>query len=264
MDTVIQQPPGQELETNNRISILNAEIDVLTMRQAIDLAECYVHSKQPLHIVGVNADKINQMHRDPCFRQIVNRCGIIHADGISVVLASRFLKKPLPDRVAGIDFMEGLVALAAEKEYSVFLLGATQHVVERTWHVLQNRYAELHIAGIHNGYFDETDWPQISRILMDAEPDIVFVGISSPQKEFLISYLQSKGHNCVFMGVGGSFDVLSGAKRRAPLWVQKIYMEWFFRMLQEPRRLLKRYLVGNVLFLNSVCKEKIEQLRQEI
>lgn len=261
MDTRIRCKSKQEI--NNRISFLNTAIDVLTMQQAIDITDSYIQHKRPLHIVGVNADKVNQMDRDVYLRQLVNRSELIHADGISIVLASRFLKTPLPERIAGIDLMVQLLHLSSDRGYKVFLLGATQRVVEQTQRVLQNRYPKLHIVGIHNGYFEEADWSQISGILKNAEPDIVFVGITSPKKEYFIDYLQEQGHTCVFMGVGGSFDVISGEKRRAPLWVQKIYMEWMFRMLQEPKRLMKRYFVGNILFLRTVCKEKIKQLRQE-
>ena len=242
MSKAIQQ---QERKSANRkrISLLDTQIDCLTMQQAVDLAMLSAQSKQPLHIVGVNADKINQMRRDERLREIVNGCGMIHADGASVVMASRLLGDPLPERIAGIDFMERLVDMAEQKQYRVFLLGATQDVVEKTARAMQSRHPGLALAGLHNGYFGEADWPRISQLLAEADPDFVFVGISSPMKELLIEKLQSEGHRCVFMGVGGSFDVLSGELHRAPMWVQKANMEWFFRMLQEPQRLMKRYLV---------------------
>ena len=260
MDRIIQQ--SATAETDNRISLLNTQVDVLTMPELISITDRYIQNRQPLHIVGVNADKINQMYQDEALRQVVNRCGIIHADGISIVLASRFLKKPLPERIAGIDLMERLTQQSAEKGYSIFLLGAAQQVVEQTRKALLEQYPGLRIVGIHNGYFQEEDWPQISRILAEANPHLVFVGITSPQKEHIIAYLQQEGHQCVFMGVGGSFDVLSGEKRRAPLWLRRIGMEWLFRLIQEPKRLMKRYLVGNILFLYAVCREKLSQIQQ--
>ena len=189
-------------------------------------------------------------------KQIVNSCGIINADGASVIMASKYLKKPLPERVAGVDLMQSLVSLSENKGYSVYLLGAKQAVVEKTAEVLQKKHPKLNIVGIHNGYFKETDWPSISVELKEKNPDFVFVGITSPLKEYLIEFLQDQGHSSVFMGVGGSFDVISGNIPRAPMWVQKANLEWLFRVIQEPKRLFKRYFVGNWKFIMAVVKEK--------
>ena len=241
---------------NQRVTILGAQFDVLDMAQTVALTEQYILRKEPLHLIGVNADKLNEMAKNPRLAGIVNNCGIINADGASVVLAGKFLKKELPERVAGVDLMEELVKRSEKQGYRVYLLGAKQEVVEKTAAVLQARYPQLKLVGFRNGYFKQEQWPAVSRQVKDAAPDIVFVGITSPLKEYLVEYLQSDGHRCVFMGVGGSFDVISGNIPRAPLWVQRLNMEWFFRMLQEPKRLLKRYLVGNCKFIWAVLKEK--------
>lgn len=249
----------QILGTNPRITILNTIIDVLDMQQTIDLVEQYINRKIPLHLIGVNADKINEMNKNEKLRQIVNSCGVINADGASVVMASKLLDKPLPERVAGIDLMQSLVALSEKRGYSIYLLGARQEIVEKTAEVLCEEHPKLNIVGVHNGYFKETDWRQISNELKKVDPDLVFVGITSPLKEYLVEYFQDDGNVCVFMGVGGSFDVISGKISRAPLWMQKMNMEWFYRMLQEPRRLFKRYFVGNWIFAISIMKEKFSR-----
>lgn len=247
------------LGTNPRITILNTVIDVLNVQQTIELVEKYVQTKTPLHLMGVNADKINEVNSNALMKHIVNRCGIINADGGSVILASKYLKKPLPERVAGIDLMQSLVALSEKKGYSVYLLGAKQAVVEKTAEVLQERHPKLNIVGYHNGYFKESDWPSISEDLKEKKPDFVFVGITSPLKEYLIEYLQNQGHSFVFMGVGGSFDVISGNIPRAPIWMQKANLEWLFRVMKEPKRLFKRYFVGNGVFIKAVFKEKYKK-----
>ena len=244
------------LGKNRRVTILNTVIDVLNVQETIDLVEQYVKTKTPLHLMGVNADKINEVNSNELMKQIVNSCGIINADGASVILASKYLKKPLPERVAGVDLMQSLVALSEEKGYSVYLLGAKQAVVEKTAEVLQEKHPKLNLVGIHNGYFKEPDWPSISAEIKEKNPDFVFVGITSPLKEYLIEYLQDHGHNSVFMGVGGSFDVISGVIPRAPLWMQKANLEWLFRVIQEPKRLFKRYFVGNLIFIKAVYKER--------
>ena len=244
------------LSNNERITILDTNIDALTTNQTIKLVEEYIETKTPLHLMGVNADKINELNNNKLLKKIVNSCGIINADGASVILASKYLKKPLPERIAGIDLMQELIAVSERKKYSIYLLGAKQEVVEKTQAELIKKYPNLNIKGIHNGYFNEEDWPNISKMLKDINPDLVFVGITSPIKEYLIEYLQNDGNNCVFMGVGGSFDVISGNIPRAPKWMQKCNLEWLFRVIQEPKRLFKRYFIGNGKFIKAVVKEK--------
>lgn len=247
------------LGNNKRITILNTIIDVLSMQETIELVEKYVKTKTPLHLMGVNADKINEVNQNEKMKEIVNSCGIINADGASVVLASKFLNKQLPERVAGIDLMMELIKMSASKKYSIYLLGAKQEIVEKTEEVLKEKIPNLIIKGIHNGYFKKEDWKDISNDIKDKKPDFVFVGITSPIKEYLIEFLQNDGNNCVFMGVGGSFDVISGNIPRAPKWMQKVNLEWLFRLMQEPKRLFKRYFIGNTRFIKAIIKEKKQQ-----
>lgn len=246
------------LGKNKRITMLDTIIDVLNMDETVKLVNQYIQTKTPLHLMGVNADKINELNSNPLMKDIVNKCGVINADGASVVLASMFLKKKLPERVAGIDLMIKLVELCEKENYSVYLLGAKQSVVEQTSKVLKSKYKKINICGIHNGYFKEDEWKDISKEIKKLKPDIVFVGITSPTKEYLIEYLQNDGNKSVFMGVGGSFDVISGNIPRAPKWMQEHSLEWLFRVIQEPRRLFKRYFVGNFKFMKLVIKEKLK------
>ena len=139
----------KRLGNNKRINILNIDIDVLNMKQTVELVEKYIVTKTPLHLMGVNADKINECNKNVRLRQIVNSCGVINADGASVVMASKFLKKELPERVAGIDLMIELVELCEKKQYSMYLLGATSEVVNKTSEVLKEKYPKLKIAGVH-------------------------------------------------------------------------------------------------------------------
>ena len=244
------------LGKNERIEILNTIIDVLTVEETINLVEKYVLEKEPLHLMGVNADKINEVNENEKLKEIVNSCGIINADGSSVIMASEYLGCPLPERVAGIDLMMDLVKLSNDKCYSIYLLGAKPDVVKKTADVLKNEYKNLNIVGVKDGYFQDDEWKKITNEIIEVNPDFVFVGITSPKKEYLIEYMQNRGLKSVCMGVGGSFDVISGNIPRAPMWMQKSNLEWLFRVIQEPRRLFKRYFVGNAKFINAVRKEK--------
>lgn len=239
-----------------RINILDIEIDPLTMQETVNSVERYVLEKKALHLMGVNADKINQCHDDEEIRKIVNESGIINADGASVVLASKFLGSPIPERVAGIDLMQELLHLANEKGYSVYLFGAKEEVLTDMLAVFKKDYPNLQVVGRRNGYFSAEEEEIIQEDIRKKDPDFVFVGITSPKKEYLIQKFMDNGVNSVFMGVGGSFDVLSGHIKRAPMWMQKANLEWLFRVANEPKRLFKRYFVGNVSFIYKVVKEK--------
>lgn len=244
------------LGNHKRIEILNTKIDVLNMDETISLVNEYVQKKEPLHLIGVNADKINELNKNKKLKEIVNSCGVINADGASIVMGSKYLKKPLPERVAGIDLMDRLVRLSQQKGYSIYLLGAKEEVVQKTAKVLKKNYPKLDIVGIKNGYFKDDEWENIAKDLIKCKPDFVFVGITSPKKEYLVEFLQNNGVNCVFMGVGGSFDVISGNIPRAPMWMQKMNLEWLFRVIQEPKRLFKRYFIGNFEFIKLIINEK--------
>lgn len=240
-----------------RIQILNTYIDVMNTNETVEEVKKYLKMQRPLHLMGVNADKINMLNKNDRLKQIVNGCGIINADGASVVIASRYLGTPLPERVAGIDLMGKLLDIAEKEGYSIFLLGAREDIVRKTAYELKKKYTNLKIAGIRNGYLKNEQWREVANMIRKSEAQIVFVGISSPLKEYLVDYfIESEKINSVFMGVGGSFDVLSGEIKRAPFWMQKCNLEWFFRWMQEPRRLFKRYFVGNIKFIVDVCKEK--------
>ena len=241
---------------NERMQILGITIDPLTMKETVDAVEQYVLKNHPLHLMGVNADKINQCYEDEKIKKIVNESGIINADGASVVLASKFLGSPVPERVAGIDLMQNLLELSNKKGYSVYFFGAKEEILQDMLKVFKQRYPNLNVVGYRNGYFSPEDEKKIQEDIKERKPDFVFVGITSPKKEYIIQSFMDNGINTVFMGVGGSFDVLSGHINRAPLWMQKLNLEWLFRVVNEPKRLFKRYFVGNVTFIKRVLDEK--------
>lgn len=244
-----------------RIKLLNTYIDNLSMAETVEEVDKFIAANRPLHLMGVNADKINTLQDDAQLREIVNGCDIINADGASVIWASKVLKKPLKERVAGIDLMQELLVLAEEKGYGVYFLGAKENVVKKMVMIFKKRYPKLVMKGYRNGYFTKEDWPQVLEQVNQSGAQIVFVGITSPLKEYLVEYFQEQGSTCVYMGVGGSFDVLSGNIPRAPLWMQKCSLEWLFRVMQEPKRLGKRYFVGNLRFIISVYQERFKKVR---
>lgn len=240
-----------------KVNLFGLDILVANMEQTVQLVEERIHTKKPTHLLGVNADKINEMGSDKKFDDIVKNAEIINADGASVVIASRFLRQPLPERVSGIDLMQELLKVSEEKNFSVYFLGAKQEIVSKMVKNFAMEYPNLNVSGYRNGYFERDDWENIANEIKQRNPDIIFVGITSPIKEYLIDFLMKQDINSIFMGVGGSFDVLSGKIKRAPVWMQKTSLEWLFRVLQEPRRLFNRYFLGNTKFMLTVVKAKL-------
>lgn len=239
-------------------NLLGVPVDPWTMDQTVDATQALIDAKVFAHLIGVNADKVLQMRDDSTMDETVRRCEIVNADGASMIMASKLLRRPLPERVAGIDLMGRLCALAAKEGYSVYLLGATAAVAKMAVDVLMSEYPGLQIAGFRDGYFGESEYDAVIDEVSSKEPDLVFVGITSPKKEELIERFREKGAVGVFVGVGGSFDVISGVIPRAPEWMQKASLEWVYRLLQEPKRLLKRYFVGNIRFSGLVLKEVLK------
>ena len=240
-----------------RIKILNTTIDNLSMQETLALVQEKIQTGEQLHHVVVNAGKVVAMQKDPELRQSVNNSDIINADGQAVVWASRFLQKPLKERVAGIDLMANLVEMAHNNNYKIFLFGAKEDVVKSVVEKYSEVYSPNIIAGYRNGYFSPSEEKEIAQQIADSGTQMLFVAISSPIKEnFLFKYRDILKNVNLIMGVGGSFDVVAGKTKRAPAWMQKAGLEWFYRFAQEPRRMWKRYLVGNSKFIYLVLRER--------
>ena len=239
-----------------RIKFLNIPIDAITMKDTINLVEKTIVAKKQIHHTVVNASKIILMQKDAELEKSVIEADIINADGQGVVWAANLLGLNLPERVSGIDLMESLVEMSYYKRYKCYFLGARENIVQKLVDIYKEKYSEDIIAGFRNGYFNEQEECDIARKISESGANILFVAITSPKKEIFLNKYKDQLKNVNFiMGVGGSFDVISGKIKRAPIFMQRIGLEWFYRFLQEPRRLWKRYLLGNIKFIWLVIKE---------
>lgn len=245
--TITDHYPGPQVQ------LFGVHIDALDAGQTLDRAFELADRGVPSQHVVLNASKVVQMDADERLREIIDGCDLVNADGASVVWASRLLGRPLPERVAGVDLFTAIVERAASTGHRLYFLGATDEVLDEMIRRLRKRHPGIQICGARNGYWSD-DGEVIDAIRM-ASPDFLFLAIPSPRKEYwLHQHLGDLGVPFV-MGVGGSFDVLAGKVRRAPVWVQRIGCEWLYRLCQEPRRMWKRYLVGNTKFLGLTARE---------
>ena len=241
---------------NERITLMGCSIDNLTMEETLQTIEGFVRSGQPHQHVVVNVDKLVKASRDPALRRIINDCALVNVDGMPVVWASRLLGRPLKERVAGCDLFEALMRRAGERGWRVFLLGATEDVVRQVAATYRSRYPGLVLAGWRNGYWrGDAEEAQVADQIRAARPDLLFVAISSPKKEQFLGRWQAGMRVPFAMGVGGTFDVAVGHVRRAPRWMQHAGLEWFYRFLQEPRRMFRRYFIDDMAFIWLFVKE---------
>ena len=242
-----------------RVDVLGCEIDRLDTRETVRRCDEIISSGGFAQHVCINAAKLVALYDDPQIRDIVERCELVSADGQSIVWASRLLGQPLPERVNGTELMFHLLALAEEKGYGVFILGARNDVLERAVERLRELHPRVRIVGYRDGYFADEESADVARQVRDSRPDILFVAMSSPRKEY---WLAEHGRTLdvpFVMGVGGSIDVVAGVTRWAPPWMRRAGLEWLFRLLQEPRRMWRRYLVTNVRFIVLVGRELVRR-----
>ncbi len=232
-----------------RVNIMGVPVDALSMAETVDKIIEHIERGDQTQHMAINPAKVVRMMEDPEVRRTVRRCEVISADGIGFVWASRFLGKPLPERVTGIELMDRLMAQAAQRGLKPYFLGAKEEIVTAAVKHYQNKHPDLSFAGFRNGYFKQEDEQGIADGIRESGADMLFVAISSPKKEQFLGAWRDQMQVPYCMGVGGSFDVIAGKVDRAPEWMQKRGLEWSYRWIQEPRRMLRRNMVDTPKFL---------------
>src|SRR4051812_12134788 len=239
----------------SRVRIGGCPLDVFSFQQAVNELERRVQQRIRTHVIFVNVFKIAEYHSNPLLQEVIERADILLPDGVPVLWASTLLGTPLPERVAGTDLMEALLSLSDSHSYRVFFLGGEESVITRTVETIRHRYPNLQIAGYRNGYFAEAESEEVIQAINASNADLLFVGMSTQKKELWADASFSRLTVPVCQGVGGSFDVIAGLTRRAPLWMQHAGLEWFYRLIQEPRRLWRRYLGSGAKVASLLCHQ---------
>ena len=237
------------------VEILGCHVHNLTMEETLQRISAFVRSGVPHQHVVVNVDKVVKAARDPQLRKIINNCDLINVDGMPIVWASKLLGTPLKERVTGVDLFEALLGRAAAEGWRVYFLGATSEVVQAVAARATRDHPGLSVAGLRDGYWPSSDDAAVAEEIGKAAPHLLFVAISSPRKEQFLGANGGAMKIPFAMGVGGTFDVYSGKVRRAPLWMQRSGLEWFYRFLQEPRRMFRRYFIDDMSFFRLLVVE---------
>jgi len=234
--------------------ILGIPIAALRLKEIPSFIARLIEEKGKKTFFYVDANHFNIAERDPLYKKILQEGTFVHASGMGPIFASRMLGQSLPERTPTPDFIYEFFAKGEDKNWSIYLLGGEEHVAEKATENLRRRLTKLRIVGYNHGFFKNNN--QIVEKINKANPDIILVGMGPPIQEKWISENIDKVNAKTFWAVGALFDVLSGKRKRAPVWMQNLGFEWAFRLLQEPKRLWRRYLFGNIIFLFTVLRKR--------
>lgn len=245
----VKTPP---LPTYGEVDLGGVRIDVISERQVCEIITTRLRAGSGGCVVTVNLDHLRRCHLDPSYFELVAGADLVVADGMPLVWAARLQGTPLPERVAGSSLSISLAQSLAEHQMSLFLLGGNEGVAEAAGCELTDRFPGLTIAGTYCPPFGfERDPAEMSRItaqLRAAQPSVVYVALGSPKQERLIQQLQNELPDAWWLGIGISLSFITGDVSRAPMWAQRWGLEWAHRLIQEPTRLGRRYLIEGLPF----------------
>lgn len=234
---------------------MGCKIDNVSIDEAILRIDDLIQHGSAHRYFAVNVHKIVEFRRSPGLLRIANESDLVTADGQPIVWLSQWIRTPLKERVAGVDLMDRLLAVACERQYRLYFLGAKQDILEAALAQYRQRLPGLNIVGYRNGYWSQKEEAAIVKAIQATRPHILFLGMSSPAKELFMDRYSSELNVPFMMGVGGAFDVGAGLFRRAPAWMQARGLEWLWRLAQEPGRLWRRYVSDGIYFIAIASKE---------
>ena len=229
----------------------------ITLEESLRKVETFVSSGKYHYQISLNAAKFVEAQKDSKLLTIINEADILNADGTPIKLITQIICKKRTSRLGGLDYMDGLAAM--HPEYKYYFLGSTDESVSKTVNYYKTNY-NLNIVGWRNGYFGKQNVKEVIDEINQKGTDILFIALGTPAKEYFL-YDNKDILECKFaVGVGGAFNIVAGFQKRAPESIQKIGFEWLYRLLQEPKRMWKRYLIGNFLFLFLVLKQVVKKV----
>lgn len=241
-----------------RMKFLNIEIDNLTMNETIKKIDELIKSRKSSYVVTPNVDHIVKLESDNEFKKVYKNADLILTDGMPLIWISKLIGTPIKQKVSGSDLFPEVCKLASEKGYKVFLLGAAEGVADKASKNLQKKYGGLNIVGTYSPSFGfeekEKEINKIISIINQAKPDILAIGLGAPKQEKFIYKYKEKLNVSILLAIGASIDFEAGNIKRAPKWMQKMGLEWFYRLIKEPKRMVKRYLIDDIMIFKIIVK----------
>ena len=239
------------------ITLLGIKIDRLDLEGLMKRINKFLKSSQRFKVMYVNIHCMNAAFKDSEYKKIINSADLVYCDGAGVVIGASILGLNLPGRMTGADWIYDLCKICTEKEYSVYLLGGETGIAEDAGNKLVSKFPNLRIVGTFNGHFEESYNNQVIEKINLTRPDIVLVGMGSPKQEKWINENFGKLNAKIVWGIGALMDFVTGKVSRAPKWMLDNGLEWLYRLIVEPRRLWRRYVLGNPLFFFRILKERL-------
>lgn len=238
-----------------KVDILGVNVSSLTMDEAVLAAEAFMDSNKPHLIATANAEMIMRATQDAELKEILNTADLVVPDGAGTVWASNYLGVEMPERVAGFDLAQAIFANAPAKNRRIFFFGSAPGVAEKAKQKAENDYPGIQIVGTRDGFFTAEDEPAIINQIKEAKPDLLLAALGVPKQEkWLKTHMEEL--NCpLCIGVGGTFDVMAGVMKRAPLWMQKAKLEWLFRGMLQPKRIGRLMALPRFVFAVKAYKK---------
>lgn len=229
-----------------KTSILNINFDVIGLDDATHNIIENINLKKKFFVVTANPEIVMLAQKDIELKTIINNADLVVPDGIGIVLASRLNKTKIKSRLAGYDLVQTIFSMSNKYDFSVYFLGSTDEIVSLARDKMQKKYDRLKIIGVNNGFFD--DELSVIRKINLLKPDVLLVGLGSPKQEKFISKYKNVIDASVFIGIGGSFDVMSGKLKRAPRFFINLNLEWLYRFITQPKRFFRLLALPKFLF----------------
>lgn len=244
----------------SRMNFLNIEVDNLTMNEAIDRAEELIIKKRPSYVVTPNVDHIVKLETDKEFQDVYKNADLILTDGMPLIWISKIKGNPIKEKISGSDFFPKLCERAAEKGYSMFLLGAAEGVAVKAAKNLKEKCEGLNIVGTYSPSYGfekkDDEIKMIIEMINETKPDILAVGLGAPKQEKFLYKYRNELNVPISLAIGASIDFEAGNINRAPKWMQNIGLEWFYRLCKEPKRMFKRYIIDDLKIISIYRKYK--------
>jgi N-acetylglucosaminyldiphosphoundecaprenol N-acetyl-beta-D-mannosaminyltransferase len=240
-----------------KVRIYGVPISKMSMDQTVAYLTNAIEQRQPHQVITANPIMVMAAQDDPAYLSMMQRAELIVPDGTGVVWAAKYVGEPVVERVPGYDLIHELMKVGESKSWKVYLLGASNEVIHAAAEKLRTAYPSIKLVGVRDGYFKDEQDAEVIQDIVDAAPDILLVGRSAANQEPWIGKYKQQIGVPVMMGVGGSFDVLSGKLKRAPVLFQKLRLEWFYRLMQEPWRYKRMLLLPQFALKVMRDKEKV-------
>ena len=228
------------------------------MDEAINHIEECIRLRKIGQVITPNVDQIVRMETDSYFKEICDNAELLLTDGHPLLWIARWYKTPIKEKICGSDLVPKLCEIAAQKEYSVFFLGAAPGVAQKAVDNLKEKHPELKVAGVYSppiGFEkSQKELNKMNQILLDSHADMLFVGMGVPKQDIFIYENMKKYQIPVSFSIGGTIDFIAGEQKRAPKWMNRMGLEWFYRLCQNPKRMFKRYILDDSKILKLVWK----------